>query len=502
MPSPQRPVLRNIVVRDVHLREADTVGKFFTIADAPIDNFTLSNITIEPKVGAKKPGWTCAAWGKGNGREEHGRVHACGASAAEAIAPALAQPGGCAFSCAKNSIKTDDATVHINAEDGNGSALQSCAAIKSATVVACEPIVVATFPSDAVLPPNTNPWNASAHIWAAIQERSGVSLVRVGGYFDNGSVSFRFTPLKAGRYTVTLHRRDNLPVPPPCSFIAVAGPKPNCGFVRVGRNKQHFAVSEQQSWFGIGENLAWVAPVAGKNSHGSLQDWDPFLRNLSVHGANYIRVWLTDSAWDDMAVETALGNYSIANTARIESLLKSCDTLGIKVLMTIESFNYLCVCKKRKPGGCTSPCYFDKFAYNVNHPGGFLHNPAEFFNTSLADEYTFRCGCATWWAATPHFRASSPSSFLMRSTLLTISRPTHKLLGFLAWPATCARSMASIIRSRPALVVAVCIRRCGSCRVPTSRWYIRMVRLIPWTQLMMFNTGATASARRTESRLS
>jgi polygalacturonase len=395
--APQRPVLRNVVVRDVHLLQVETVGKLFTLIDAPIENFTLSNITIEPKAGAKKPGWTCAAWDKGtNGKEEHGRVHACGASAAEAITPALAQPGGCAFSCAKTSIKTDDV-------DGNGSAIQGCTAIKSATAAACEPIVIATFPSDAVLPPDTNPWNASAHIWASIQEESSPlssplssSSVRVGGYFDNGSVSFRFTPSKAGRYMVTLHRRDDLPAPPPCNFVVVASPKPNCGFVRVGKNQQHFAVSEQQSWFGIGENLAWVTPVAGWNSHGSpnwgagvLKDWDPFLRNLSAHGATFIRVWLTDSAWDDMAVETALGNYSVANTARIESLLTSCHALGIKVLMTIESFNYLCVCKKFKPqgGGCTSPCYFDKFVYNVDHPGGFLHNPVEFFNSSLADAY-------------------------------------------------------------------------------------------------------------------
>ena len=286
-------------------------------------------------------------------------------------------------------LKTEDETGGAAAREAQPTTTGlSCTAIKSATVVVCEPIVVATFPFDAVLPPGTNPWNASAHVWAIIQEPSGVSPVRVGGYFDNGSISFRYTPLKAGRYTVTLHRRDNLSAPPPCNFVAVASPEANCGFVTVGTNNQHFAVSKQQSWFGIGENLAWVTPVAGKN-HQSLHDWDPYLKNLSAVGANYIRVWLTDSAWDDMTVETALGNYSVANTARIESLLTSSHALGIKALMTIESFNYLCVCKKRKqPGGeCTSPCYFDKFVYNVDHPGGFLHDPAEFFNSSLADDY-------------------------------------------------------------------------------------------------------------------
>jgi hypothetical protein len=296
----------------------------------------------------------------------------------------------------KVSLKTtDEGVAAVTMEPAQATGDRSAAAVCSAirTAVACEPIVIASFPAEAVLPPGVNPWNASAYVWAEVEGGSGES-VRVGGYFANGSVSFRFTPLAAGRYTVALHRRNSLPAPPPCSFVAAASPKPNCGFVKVGKNQQHFAVSEQESWVGIGENLAWVTPVSGWNSHGvpqwsnRFQDWKPFLTNLSAHGANYIRVWLTDSAWDDMAVETQLGNYSLANTERIEDLLILSHELNIKVLMTIESFNYLCVCKQRKQGGgCTSPCYFDHFVYNAAHPGGFLHSPDEFFNSSRADDF-------------------------------------------------------------------------------------------------------------------
>ena len=49
-----------------------------------------------------KPGWTC----KGDGKHEHGRVHVCGT--AEAITPPLTQPGGCAFTCAAESLETTD----------------------------------------------------------------------------------------------------------------------------------------------------------------------------------------------------------------------------------------------------------------------------------------------------------------------------------------------------------------------------------------------------------
>ena len=38
--------MRNIVVRDVRLLEARTVGRFFTLADFTVEKLTLSNITI------------------------------------------------------------------------------------------------------------------------------------------------------------------------------------------------------------------------------------------------------------------------------------------------------------------------------------------------------------------------------------------------------------------------------------------------------------------------
>ena len=100
VPAPQRPLLQNIVVKDVDLREADTVGKFFTLADAPVENFTMRNISVVARAGAKKPGWKCASSGEADRKEaagKGGRIYACGD--AGTISPPLAQPSGCAFSC-------------------------------------------------------------------------------------------------------------------------------------------------------------------------------------------------------------------------------------------------------------------------------------------------------------------------------------------------------------------------------------------------------------------
>lgn len=58
--------------------------------------------------------------------------------------------------------------------------------------------------------------------------------------------------------------------------------------------------------------------------------WDPYLTNLSNHGGNYVRLWLTDM-WDDLFIETHLGNYSVTNTQNIDDLLEALQRHGMKV---------------------------------------------------------------------------------------------------------------------------------------------------------------------------
>lgn len=39
-----------------------------------------------------------------------------------------------------------------------------------------------------------------------------------------------------------------------------------------------------------------------------------YFSKLAAVGANYARLWLTDSTWDDLAVEIAVANFSLPNT--------------------------------------------------------------------------------------------------------------------------------------------------------------------------------------------
>jgi len=100
------------------------------------------------------------------------------------------------------------------------------------------------------------------------------------------------------------------------------------------------------------------------------------MRNLSASGANYIRVWLTNS-WNDMFLETRLGNYSLPNAYHIDALLSMAEANGIRVMLTTESFNLFCTHKSvRSPFPPAQPLP-PWTANRHNYPRGFscIHAP-------------------------------------------------------------------------------------------------------------------------------
>jgi hypothetical protein len=228
---------------------------------------------------------------------------------------------------------------------------------------------------------NTSRLDAIATITIASGTPSGAdTFVQVRGFFNtrpDGSswVVFRYAPTRLGNHVVSFSVNGQPPgdsCGSNCMFTAVANPAPDAGYVQVGPNRQHFVSSgANKSYFGIGENLAWtgVSETPGGN-------WEPYLQNLSAAGANYIRVWLTDS-FDDLFLENKLGNYSLSHAQNIDNVLKLAETYHIKVLMCTESFNFFCT--KPKP----TPCWWDKCVYNEEN-GGFLTGPAEFFTNERA----------------------------------------------------------------------------------------------------------------------
>ena len=50
--------------------------------------------------------------------------------------------------------------------------------------------------------------------------------------------------------------------------------------------------------------------IFSKGTYG----YDNYFGKIATNGGNYARLWLTEVAWNDLAVEAALGNISLANT--------------------------------------------------------------------------------------------------------------------------------------------------------------------------------------------
>ena len=222
---------------------------------------------------------------------------------------------------------------------------------------------------------NTSILNAVAYI-TIYAPGNETQHVQVRGYFDyqnNAAViNFRYAPMQLGVHSIVLTVNSHISPCNRCTFTAVAPSSKNAGFVRVGANRQHFVTTDNNhTYFGIGENLAWTAD---RQAFGN--QWEAYLTNLSQAGANYVRVWLTDG-WDDLFVETQLGNYSLTNTANIDRLLHLAETRGIKILMCTESFNFFC--SKPRP----TPCTWNKCVYNKAN-GGFLSGAADFFTNERA----------------------------------------------------------------------------------------------------------------------
>jgi hypothetical protein len=180
----------------------------------------------------------------------------------------------------------------------------------------------------------------------------------------------RYSPRKAGSFdtTFTITNSSGTFVLKSDSFEASEGH--SAGFIELGSNRVHFQYTNGSTYYLIGENVCWVGESQG--TYG----YDNYFGKLAANGGNYARLWLTDSAWDDLAVEVNVGNVSLTNTWRLDYVVELAEKLNIHLLMCTESFNYFCTVS-------SAPCDWYLSYYNVAN-GGFLNKPQDFFTDERA----------------------------------------------------------------------------------------------------------------------
>jgi len=222
---------------------------------------------------------------------------------------------------------------------------------------------------------------------ATVYASSGRSFT-VPGYFDrpysrkevNGKeVSdstgpprwrLRISALTPGkqRVVVKLHDRTGTTSK---EFTFNATPPTSAGFAHVSpRDPHYFETSNGKPFFPIGENLCW----AGERGTA---DYDRWLPALKAAQANYGRLWLSP-AWITFALETSgkpedgkgIGQIDLANASRLDYVLNLADRNGVKLLLTIDSFNIL-----RDLDGYN---YWEQTPHNIAN-GGPLRHMADFW---------------------------------------------------------------------------------------------------------------------------
>ena len=84
------PVIKSLLIKDVVLTDVRGPSTIFSLAESPIENFSLVNVTWSAAKGAKA-GYQCTGW---NGTKQVAGLFAKGSAAA--LAPAMPSPS-CAF---------------------------------------------------------------------------------------------------------------------------------------------------------------------------------------------------------------------------------------------------------------------------------------------------------------------------------------------------------------------------------------------------------------------
>lgn len=138
------------------------------------------------------------------------------------------------------------------------------------------------------------------------------------------------------------------------------------GFVRVsGSDRRYFATDRGESFFPVGANVCWAG------ARGTF-DYDDWLRGYSAHGANFFRVWLSPEF--TLALNTRSSGWdriNLGNAWRLDYVLDRCESLGLRVMLCLDSFNILRRQERQHGWFETAPWHRDM--------GGPIAEPREYF---------------------------------------------------------------------------------------------------------------------------
>jgi len=133
------------------------------------------------------------------------------------------------------------------------------------------------------------------------------------------------------------------------------------GFIVVSENLRHFADNATgAAWVPIGLNIAW--PSGDPESY-----YENLFAKLSQANATFARIWLGPSvlhSFNELSLfRSGLQAYDARAVSAIDSLVASASTHGIRLMLTLDSFNGLC------PSSVSKNCAWDQSVWNKRNGG-------------------------------------------------------------------------------------------------------------------------------------
>lgn len=147
------------------------------------------------------------------------------------------------------------------------------------------------------------------------------------------------------------------------------------GFIVVSQNLRYFVDnSTGATWVPIGLNVAW--PSGDPASY-----YEQLFARLGDANATFVRIWLGPSvlfSFNELSLfRSGLKAYDSRAIAAIDSIVASATNHGIRLMLTLDSFNGLC------PSSLSKNCAWDRSVWN-KHNGGPIDTPFAFWSNQDA----------------------------------------------------------------------------------------------------------------------
>jgi len=224
----------------------------------------------------------------------------------------------------------------------------------------------------------TNPFDSrEVAVIAFLKSPAGGDLEVVPAFYAGTKNKWiiRYTPVTTGYFTyfVEIKTPSGSHVSPTRPFEVI--PSSADGFVRRSeRNPLYLVFDSGKPYFGIGHNIGWV-------TGNDIAIYRKYFDTMKKNGCNLARIWV-NSPWTLKIESELLGSYDLADSAKLDAVIKLAGEYGIYLVLTLDSYGSL---MERNSGNWNESKWHEN-PYNIANAGP-CEKPWDFFSDPEAIKY-------------------------------------------------------------------------------------------------------------------